>query len=209
MIDARIDEMVNMQIIGRGINDPKLIHAMKKVKRELFVPDKMKKYAYDDMALPIGYSQTISQPFIVALMTEAAKVNKDSRVLEIGTGSGYQAAILGELCKEVDTIEIVKPLALKSKSTLQELGYSNVLVKCEDGYKGWPEKVPFDAIIVTAAPDKIPYELIMQLKEGGRMIIPVGIFDQELLRITRTKNGMQEEKLLPVTFVPMVEKENS
>ena len=165
--------MVERQLRSRGIDDPRTLRAMAKVPREKFVPNELRNSAYDDRPLPIGYGQTISQPFIVALMTQRLQPKASDRVLEIGTGSGYQAAVLSELAGEVYTIEIVRPLAQHAEVVLRELGYNNVHVKAGDGYKGWPEHAPFDGIIVTAAPDHIPQPLVEQLKEGGRMVIPV------------------------------------
>lgn len=196
--------MVDAQIKGRDVTDKAVLAAMAKVERHLFVPSALKAAAYEDMPLPIGQGQTISQPYIVAYMTAAAQLQPEDRVLEIGTGSGYQAAILAEIVKEVYTIEIVAPLADKSRALLAELGYKNVEVKCGDGYKGWPDKAPFDAIIVTAAPAEIPMELAEQLQVGGRMVVPVGSFFQELYLITRTDAGFEKRALLPVRFVPMV-----
>jgi len=199
--------MVETQIERRGIKDAEVLSALKKVKRHLFIDPDARQFAYNDHPLSIGYKQTISQPFIVAYMSEAAKLKKGDRVLEIGTGSGYQAAVLGEIAGEVYTIEIIKDLAISSKKRLKDLGYKNIFVIHGDGYQGMPDNAPFDAIVVTAAPLAIPERLVEQLKVGGRMIIPVGDFSQELLRITRTENGFQKEKLLPVRFVPMVRDE--
>jgi protein-L-isoaspartate(D-aspartate) O-methyltransferase len=181
-----------------------VLEAFRSVDRALFVPDSLKSLAYEDSPLSIGYGQTISQPFIVAFMTEAAMLNPRSKVLEIGTGSGYQAAILSKLCAEVYSIEMVEPLLQNSKKLLKDLGYNNVHAELGDGYKGWKEAAPFDAIIVTAAPKEIPQTLIEQLKIGGRMIIPIGDFNQRLTRIIRTKEGIEEENLISVRFVPMV-----
>ena len=196
--------MVKAQIEQRSIKDRKVLDAMLKVKRHLFVPEKLREYAYEDYPLPIGYKQTISQPYIVAFMTEAASLKSTDKVLEIGTGSGYQAAVLAGIVKEVFSIEIVKPLAEEASDRLRKLGYRNVKVKWGDGYKGWPQYAPFDAIIVTAAPATVPEELIKQLKIGGRMVIPVGAFYQELYLIERTSDGYNKKALLPVRFVPMV-----
>lgn len=196
--------MVAEQISSRGISDKRVIDAMLKIERHLFVPDRLKELAYEDEPLPIGYGQTISQPFIVAYMTEAAQIKAGDSVLEIGTGSGYQAAILGEITAQVYSIEVVKELAEASRRTLASLGYKNIEVKYGDGYKGWPEKAPFDAIIITAAPPEIPDELLSQLKIGGRMVVPVGEFFQELVLITRTSSGFEKRSLLPVRFVPMI-----
>jgi protein-L-isoaspartate(D-aspartate) O-methyltransferase len=196
--------MVKEQIEGRGVKDRRVLEIMRKVQRHLFVPAPWQVSAYDDRALPIGHGQTISQPYIVAFMTEAARISPSDRVLEIGTGSGYQAAVLAELAKEVYTIEILKPLAESSRSLLEGLGYKNIKVKWGDGYQGWKEQAPFDAIIVTAAPEAVPEELVKQLKKGGRMVVPIGGFFQDLYRITKTESGIKKETLLPVRFVPMV-----
>ena len=197
--------MVETQIEERGIGDSKVLDAMLKVKRHLFVPEGSEAFAYNDYPLSIGYGQTISQPYIVAYMTEAAGLKPTDRVLEIGTGSGYQAAVLAEIVKEVFSIEIIEPLAEEARTRLLRLGYTNVKVKWGDGYKGWPEYAPFDAIIVTAAPPAIPEELVKQLKTGGRMVVPIGSIFQELYLITRTGEGFERRALLPVRFVPMVE----
>ena len=202
-VDRR-ELMVAEQIVSRGVSDTKVLAAMRKVERELFVPPGLRQAAYADEPLPIGHGQTISQPFIVAYMTEAAQLKSGDRVLEIGTGSGYQAAILAEIAREVYTIEIVEPLARESRDRLASLGYRNIEVRYGDGYKGWPEKAPFDVIIITAAPPEIPVELVSQLKVGGRMVVPVGSFFQELVLITRTRAGYDKKSLLPVRFVPMV-----
>jgi protein-L-isoaspartate(D-aspartate) O-methyltransferase len=198
-------QMVQQQLKARGVSDPRVLAAMNKVRRDEFVPPNLKGSSYADRPLPIGYSQTISQPYIVAFMTEQVHPSPKDRVLEIGTGSGYQAAILAELAAEVYTIEIIEPLAKTAEATLHRLGYKNVHVKAGDGYKGWPENAPFDAVIVTCAPDHVPQPLIDQLKEGGRMIIPVGSgpgFQQ--LHLLEKKNGkLQRRAVLPVRFVPM------
>ena len=204
MANTNLQRMIEEQIISRNITDKNVLKAMLSVDRKEFVPKELQSSAWNDSPLPIGYGQTISQPYIVALMTEAAELDATSKVLEIGTGSGYQTAILAEICKEVYTIEIVKELGDLAKKHLAELGYNNIHVKVGDGYKGWSEQGPFDAIIVTAAPDKLPTALVEQLKENGRLIIPVGELSQELLRVTRTKDGLKQESLLPVRFVPMV-----
>ena len=196
--------MVDQQIERRGITDKRVLDAMRKVKRHLFVPERLRNAAYEDTPLPIGHGQTISQPYIVAYMTQAAKVGPNDRILEIGTGSGYQAAVLAEIAKEVYTIEILQPLADSARLRLEEMGYKNVKVKRGDGYKGWREYAPFDAIIVTAAPSEIPEELTSQLKTDGRMVVPIGLFYQELYLITRTESGFKKEALLPVAFVPMI-----
>lgn len=198
------NKMIQNQIELRGIEDKRVIKAIKTVDRALFVPDDLHNLAYEDSPLPIGYNQTISQPFIVAFMTEAAKLKQGAKVLEIGTGSGYQAAILSKLCNEVYSVEIVRPLGEEAARKLKSLNYHNVHVRIGDGYQGWKEAAPFDAIIVTAAPEELPQTLIDQLKEGGRLIIPVGTGSQELMRITKTKTGIKKENLLPVRFVPMI-----
>jgi len=198
------EKMVKEQIERRGVTDKAVLEAMKKVERHLFVPEDLKNAAYTDSPLPIGYRQTISQPYIVAFMTQAISPAPDDRVLEIGTGSGYQAAVLAELVKEVYTIEILEPLAESARALLEDIGYQNIRVKCGDGYKGWKEYAPFDAIVITAAPPSMPEELISQLKTGGRMIVPVGQFHQELYLITKTETGLERKALLPVVFVPMV-----
>jgi protein-L-isoaspartate(D-aspartate) O-methyltransferase len=195
--------MVERQLRSRGIDDPRTLRAMAKVPREKFVPNELRNSAYDDRPLPIGYGQTISQPFIVALMTQHLQPKASDHVLEIGTGSGYQAAILSELAGEVYTIEIVRPLAQHAEVLLRELGYNNVHVKAGDGYKGWPEHAPFDGIIVTAAPDHIPQPLVEQLKEGGRMVIPVGKAGAQMLYLLEKRGGKIKQKaVIPVKFVP-------
>lgn len=202
---AARQKMVTQQIRKRGITGRRVLKAMSKVKRHLFVPEEFKTRAYEDNPLPIGYDQTISQPYIVAYMTEEVSLAPDDRVLEIGTGSGYQAAVLAEIVKEVYTIEIIKELAKTARTKLEKLGYNNIKVKWGDGYKGWPEYAPFDAIVVTAAPPKIPEELMNQLKIGGRMIVPVGTLFQEIYLITRRSvKNFKKEVLLPVRFVPMI-----
>ncbi|MFC1807711.1 protein-L-isoaspartate(D-aspartate) O-methyltransferase [Candidatus Omnitrophota bacterium] len=196
--------MIDQQIQQRGVTDPDVIDAMLRVKRHLFLPHNIRYRSYADEPLPIGYGQTISQPYIVAYMTEAAQLKPRYKVLEIGTGSGYQAAVLAEIVREVYTIEILQPLADAARNRLSDLGYTNIKYKHGDGYKGWPEHAPFDAIIVTAAPTTFPEELIGQLKVGGRMVIPMGSFMQELYLVTKTRSGYDRKKLMPVRFVPMV-----
>ncbi len=204
-IQARQD-MVETQIKHRGIKDERLLKAMLKVKRHLFVPVHLQNSAYSDQPLPIGEGQTISQPYIVAIMTELLNLDSDKKVLEIGTGSGYQAAILAELAKEVYTIEILKPLAEQSEKILKDLGYRNVTVKCGDGYLGWEEHAPFDAIIVTCAPPYIPQPLLNQLAEGGKMVIPVGSLWQELKLLEKINSNIKSRNIIPVRFVPMTGK---
>jgi len=195
--------MVQQQIAARGVGDQRVLEAMRKVPRHLFVPPGMQPYAYLDSPLPIGHEQTISQPYIVAFMTEALRLEPDDRVLEVGTGSGYQAAVLSMMVREVYSIEIVEPLATEAAERLRRLGYANVTVRAGDGYSGWPDRAPFDAIMVTAAPDHVPEPLLHQLAPGGRLILPVGQQFQTLMRIRRTAEGFKREKLLPVRFVPM------
>ena len=202
-VDLR-NRMVDEQIVGRGVSDKLVLKAMRKVPRHEFVPPNMEARAYEDNPLPIGEEQTISQPYIVALMTELLGLKGGERVLEIGTGSGYQAAVLAEIAGQVYTIEILEPLATSAKKRLAAMGYKNITVRCGDGYKGWKEHAPFDAIIVTAAPDHVPQPLVDQLKPGGKMVIPVGNFLQELKVLTKKSDGTVVEKnVLPVRFVPM------
>lgn len=195
--------MVEDQIERRGVKDDRVLHAMRQVPRHEFVPNHLKKYAYADEPLPIGEDQTISQPYIVAYMTEYLRLGEEDIVLEIGTGSGYQAAVLAEIADTVYTIEIVDVLAKRAEKTLERLGYENVLVKRGDGYAGWPEHAPYDAIIITAAPTKIPEPLMEQLKIGGFMILPLGDYSQELVLIEKKIKGFEQKTLLPVRFVPM------
>jgi protein-L-isoaspartate(D-aspartate) O-methyltransferase len=195
--------MVSEQIAARGVKDARVLDAMRTVERHQFVPEAERREAYDDHPLPIGHRQTISQPYIVALMTELAQVGPGERVLEIGTGSGYQAAILSVLAKEVWTIEIVEPLAREAADRLARLGYRNVTVRAGDGYAGWPEKAPFDAILLTAAPPEIPAPLLAQLAPGGRLVAPVGDFSQDLVVVERTPSGDRTRRVAPVLFVPM------
>ncbi|HPY29587.1 MAG TPA: protein-L-isoaspartate(D-aspartate) O-methyltransferase [Verrucomicrobiota bacterium] len=196
-----------LQSGDRGITNARVLAAMRKVPRHELVPERVRSAAYEDTPLPIGYGQTISQPYIVAFMTEQLDPQPTDRVLEIGTGSGYQAAVLAELVQTVYTIEIVEPLAERAKADLQRLGCTNVFVRAGDGYQGWPEAAPFDAIIVTCAPEDVPRPLVKQLKDGGRMIIPVGSFGAQNLVLLR-KRGTQLERraVLPVRFVPMTGK---
>ena len=202
---ARRQQMVERQLKSRGIKDDRVLAAMAKVPREEFVPADERGDAYQDGPLPIGYDQTISQPYIVAFMTEQLRLRPSDRLLEIGSGSGYQAAVLAELVTDVYTIEIVEPLAKTAEATLQRLGYKNVHLRVGDGYQGWPEEAPFDAIIVTCAPDKVPSPLVDQLKDDGRMVIPVGERFAQHLYLLEKKNGqLKESATLPVRFVPMV-----
>lgn len=197
--------MVQEQIEARGIRDPRVLAVLRKVPRHEFVPLSHRHLAYEDHPLPIGEGQTISQPYIVALMTELLELTPESKVLEIGTGSGYQAAVLAELTPHVFTIEILPSLAQRARTTLARLGYPHVRVRTGDGYQGWPEGIPFDAILVTAAPPEIPPPLIAQLKVGGRLVIPIGSEgDQELLRIRKTPQGLQRDRIAPVRFVPLI-----
>lgn len=197
-------KMVEQQIKGRGIRTPNVLEAFINVPRHIFVPLEYRDYSYNDTPLPIGYDQTISQPYIVAYMTEILKPTKSMRVLEIGTGSGYQAAILSYLCKEVYSVEIIDSLAIRSKILFEREGYKNIHVKIGDGYHGWKEYAPYDAIIVTCAPGKIPEALVEQLDEGGRMIIPAGDnYNQKLYLIEKINGKLRQKATLPVLFVPM------
>ncbi len=198
--------MVDRQLRARDIRSPRVLEAMQRVPRHLFVPETVRAQAYIDYPLPIGYGQTISQPYIVAFMTEALDVQGTHTVLEIGTGSGYQAAVLAELARAVYTIEIVEPLASSARKTLSALGYKNVTVRHGNGYAGWPEHAPYDRIMVTAAPEEIPPALVQQLKIGGLMAVPVGSTEQELRVVRRTRSGLDVIKTLPVRFVPMTGK---
>ena len=189
---------------ARGITNTRVLAAMERVPRHEFVPANLHPSAYDDSALPIGYGQTISQPFVVAFMTEKLEPQPTDRILEIGTGSGYQAAVLSGLVHEVYTIEILEALAERAATNLARLGYTNVFVRAGDGYQGWPEVAPFDAIIVTCAPEKVPQGLVTQLKDGGRMIIPVGVIDgQNLVLLHKRGEKLEQRAVLPVRFVPM------
>ncbi|HEA47543.1 MAG TPA: protein-L-isoaspartate(D-aspartate) O-methyltransferase [bacterium] len=202
------ETMVKTQIEARGIKDKRVLRVIRTVPRHRFVLPIYQKMAYSDRPLPIGFGQTISQPYIVALMTESLRLKGDEKVLEIGTGSGYQAAILAKLAKEVYTIEIISGLAKRAEKTLKRLGYENIEVKYGDGYLGWPEYAPFDAIIVTAAPDHIPQPLIDQLAEGGRMIVPVGKYPWQVLKLIQKKGGqIITSDITDVLFVPMTGEE--
>ena len=196
--------MVEQQIRSRGIVDEQVLQAMTHVQRHVFVPEETKKYAYEDYPLPIGYQQTISQPYIVGYMTSLLQLKPGYKILEIGTGSGYQTAILAEIVKEVYSIEIIEELAETAQKRLDDLKYKNIFIKHGNGYKGWPEAAPFDGIIVTAAPKEIPNELVSQLKVGGLMIVPIGDFYQDLYVIKKTASGFSKQKVGPVRFVPMV-----
>jgi len=195
--------MVEEQIRARGITQPEVLSAMDSIPRHLFVPDAVRDEAYADHPLPIDYGQTISQPYIVALMTELLDLRGPEKVLEIGTGSGYHSAVLSRVAGEVYTIEIIEPLGRKAATILDALGFHNVHVRIGDGYKGWPEQAPFDAIILTAAPPRPPQPLIDQLKVGGRMVVPVGDFLQDLRLIVKTEDGIETKRIAPVRFVPM------
>jgi protein-L-isoaspartate(D-aspartate) O-methyltransferase len=195
--------MLETQLIARGIKDARVLAAMASVPRDEFVSERHRKRAYADGPLPIGENQTISQPYIVALMTELAHLDENSRVLEIGTGSGYQAAVLHEVAGEVYSIEIIEALARSAKERLLRLGFGDIHLRQGDGYRGWPEEAPFDAILVTAAPAVVPEPLKEQLAPGGRLIIPVGSGVQELVVYTRSSSGLERESIIPVIFVPM------
>ncbi len=195
--------MVKRQIEGRGIEDSLVLDAMRSVPRHLFVPEQFRDRAYEDNPLPIGENQTISQPYIVALMTDSLALKGGERILEVGTGSGYQAAVLAEIVDSVYTIEIVRPLGERARDILDSLHYDNVKVMIGDGYRGYEEAAPFDGIIVTAAPEKIPQPLIDQLRVGGRMVIPVGGMQQYLKVLVKTDDGLEEKTTIPVRFVPM------
>jgi protein-L-isoaspartate(D-aspartate) O-methyltransferase len=197
------DRMVASQIEARGIEDPRVLAAMRKVERHELVPAGMRAGAYADQPLPIGEGQTISQPYIVALMSELAAVKPGARVLEVGTGSGYQAAVLAELGADVYSIEIVESLATRARADLKRLGYERVRVRHGDGYLGWPEAAPFAAIVVTAAPPEVPKALLDQLAPGGRLVVPVGTSSQELQVHERTADGIRVRSIIPVRFVPM------
>lgn len=206
---AERDRMVDEHVIPRGIKDQAVLAAMRRIPRHRFVPPFYSASTYNDSPLPIGYGQTISQPSLVALMTEALALQGAKKVLEVGTGSGYQAAVLAEIVPNVFTIEIVEPLAAQAALTLAELGYRNIHTRVGDGYQGWPEEAPFDAIIVTAAPDHVPQPLLDQLAVGGRLILPVGraFQEQELALYRRTKDGYERTRLTLVIFVPLIRKD--
>jgi protein-L-isoaspartate(D-aspartate) O-methyltransferase len=201
-VEAR-ERMIRQHLAARDITDERVLEAFRKVAREKFVPENLRLYAYADHALPIGHGQTISQPYVVALMTQLADVGPDSKVLEIGTGSGYQAAILSVLVDHVYSIEIIDSLAATAADRLDRLGYDNVTVRTGDGYRGWPEYAPFDAILVTAAPTKIPQPLVDQLSDSGRMVIPVGDNRQELHLVKKIGDSVVTESVTPIRFVPM------
>lgn len=201
------DWMVENQIVERGIKDKRVIEAMKKVPRDLFVPEEIRDDAYDDRALPIGYGQTISQPYIVALMTELLELKGDEKVLEIGTGSGYQAAVLAEIVREVHTIERIPELAEDARKRFDKLGYRNIKVYVKDGTEGLPEEAPFDRIIITAATPEVPEPLITQLKEGGILVAPVGErYSQYMLKAEKKEGRLYKHYLIPVAFVPLIGK---
>ncbi len=202
--DEERERMVKNQIESRGVKDEKVLSAMRKVPRHLFVLDNMKAYAYQDEPLPIGEGQTISQPYIVAYMTEALSLKGDERALEVGTGSGYQAAVLAEIVKEVYTVEIVRELSLRAQEVLEKLEYKNIFFHIGDGTLGWKEHAPYDVIMVTAAPAKVPQALKDQLNISGRMVIPIGSMFQELILVASEKRKFKEKKLLPVRFVPLI-----
>lgn len=203
---AERQRMVDRQLRARDIRSERVLEAMLKVPRHLFIPDSNRGEAYDDSPVPIGYGQTISQPYIVAFMTQALQIEPGDRVLEIGTGCGYQAAVLALLAKQVYSIEIIPELAARARETLAALGYGNVEVRTGNGYLGWPEHAPFDRIIVTAAPEEVPEALLAQLKIGGVIAVPVGTLMQELRILRRTVDGTETLDTLPVRFVPMTHK---
>ncbi len=208
-LDKLREMMVKQQIEARGVSDARVLKAMRTIERHKFVPQHQIASAYEDHPLPIGHGQTISQPYIVALMTELCELNGSEKVLEVGTGSGYQAAVLAGLAKEVYSIELIEPLAKQAAKRLADMGFTNITVKCGDGYAGWPEKAPFDVIILTAAPPSIPKALVDQLKDdGGIMVAPVGDFLQELVRIRKINGRVYRETITHVRFVPMVPGKN-
>jgi len=189
--------------LRREISDDSVIKAMERVPRHLFVAEPFRAQSYADYPLPIGADQTISQPYIVALMTELLELKGGEKVLEIGTGSGYQAAVLAQVAGDVYTVEILEPLARQAQKLLADLGYKNVHTRISDGYQGWAEEAPFDGILVTAAPERVPQPLLDQLKVGGKMVIPVGSFFQDLLVLSKTPKGIEKKNIIPVRFVPM------
>jgi len=199
----RRHEMVESQIRSRGVTDGRVLQAMAEVPRHLFVPPSVRGEAYEDYPLPIGSQQTISQPYIVALMTSLLELSGGERVLEVGTGSGYQAAVLSRIAREVYSIEILESLSSSAKRALEGIGYSNIHLRVGDGWAGWKDAAPFDGILVTAAPEKVPQPLLDQLKVGGRLVIPVGSYFQDLLVYTRTPTGFEKKNVIPVRFVPM------
>ena len=204
MLDVRKIRLT-LELRQSGISNSEVVSAIEKIPREIFIPKTFRHQAYENIALPIGEEQTISQPYIVALMTELLKLNGNEKILEIGTGSGYQAAVLSPLAKEVYSVEIIKSLADKAANKLQKMHYNNVTVKWGDGYQGWVEHAPFDAIIVTAAPDNVPQALIDQIKIGSKLVVPVGTYFQKLKVITKIQDGLiEEENIASVRFVPMV-----
>jgi protein-L-isoaspartate(D-aspartate) O-methyltransferase len=201
---AAREQMLSRQLMDRGISDPRVLEAMREVPRHEFIPDHLRHRAYEDHPVAIGFGQTISQPYIVAFMTEQLRPNPGDHVLEIGTGCGYQAAVLSLLVGEVRSVEIIEPLALRATANLQRLGYPRVYVRCADGHQGWPEAAPYDAVIVACAPQHIPQTLLDQLKDGGRMIIPTGDgHDQTLYLLRKCGNSIEQTAVLPVRFVPM------
>jgi len=203
--DKERNRMVDEQIVSRGVQDERVLAVMRKIPRHEFLPEAIRGMAYADNALPLGEGQTMSQPYMVALMTELLGLKGPERVLEIGTGSGYQAAVLAELCEKVYTVERVKSLADKARATLDRLGYKSVAIKVYDGTYGWKEMAPFDAIVVTAGSPDIPAPLVEQLKEGGRMVIPVGDrYGQELVTVVKTAEGMTTRRSIPCVFVPLI-----
>ena len=206
MTTGATTRMVQRQLERRGIHDARVLTAMRKIERSAFLPEAMREFAYEDSALPIEEGQTISQPYIVALMTDLAKAEPGDKVLEVGTGSGYQAAVMAQLARTVYTIEIIEPLGLQATQRLQKLGYANVQVRLGDGYHGWEEHAPYDAILVTAAASHVPPPLIRQLKPGGRMVIPVGapFLVQQLMLVEKNQDGtVSTRQILPVAFVPL------
>jgi protein-L-isoaspartate(D-aspartate) O-methyltransferase len=200
------ERMIETQILPRDVRNDRVVQAMRRVPRELFIPEDMRPFAYDDRPLPIGRGQTISQPYIVAYMTQALELEPSHTVLEIGTGSGYQAAVLANIVKQVYSVEIVPDLADSARRALAQAGYTNVDVRTGNGYLGWPERAPFDRIIVTAAPPEIPQALVDQLAVGGVMVVPVGTGNQEIVIITKTPDGVTQKRTIEVRFVPMVSK---